>query len=93
MNVRTVLFAASRKYFAMMLVVLACYATSFIAAYLLPVAVVCLAASLLFAGGAMLCQVAPKNTVLKYSVNPRPPSDTAGVSTIKLLGVKPAERN
>lgn len=72
MNVRTVLFAASRKYFAMCLVILACYATSFIASYLLPAAVVCFAASMLFAGAAVLCHRSPKRTASSLATQVTP---------------------
>lgn len=92
MNVRTVLFTASRKYFAMTLVILACYATSFIAAYLLPAAVVCFAASMLFAGAGVLCQRAPKSTA-PSNESPRPRSVTAAGFTTPDNGVRAAERN
>lgn len=92
MNVRTVLFTASRKYLALTLVILACYATSFIAAYLLPAAVVCFAASLLFAGGAVLCHKDPKNTD-RRSGSFRHSNATPGASMTANLGVRPAERN
>lgn len=93
MNVRTVLFTASRKYLAMTLVILACYATSFIAAYLLPAAVVCFAACMLFAGAGVLCQRAPKSTDQRSNGKlPRLSVTETGSTTVR-LGVTPAERN
>lgn len=92
MNVRTVLFTASRKYLAMTLVILACYATSFIASYLLPAAVVCFAACMLFAGAGVLCQRAPKSTD-QSNESLRPRSVTAAGFTTPDNGVRAAERN
>lgn len=89
---RSLAFASSRTYFSLGLLLLAMWATSFVAAYLLPAAIVAFAACLLFAGVGILWPKHLKATSQNKENRP-PTKDTPMGSMEQRLGVSPAERN
>lgn len=62
-------FKAARSYFGIALLLTAMWATSFIATYLLPAAIVALVASMLFAGAGFLWHKPRKSTGQSSSVS------------------------